>query len=84
MTNRKDAYADYKSYPDRGCEYAPSCLNCPFPKCKFEEPWGIIKAKRRTRNEEIRQRFKEGQSISDLVKAFGVSQRIVQRAVRDG
>lgn len=29
----------YSSYPDKGCEYAPSCLNCPFtPDCLFEVP----------------------------------------------
>ena len=27
-------------YEDRGCELFPSCLNCPFPDCIREEPWG--------------------------------------------
>lgn len=25
------------SYKDTGCEFAPSCLNCPFPDCIKDE-----------------------------------------------
>jgi hypothetical protein len=23
-------------YPDRGCELAPRCLECPLPRCRFD------------------------------------------------
>jgi hypothetical protein len=24
--------------PDTGCDASPSCLRCPLPRCKFDEP----------------------------------------------
>jgi len=40
--------------PDDGCEYSPSCLLCPLPVCKYDDPkkWGfqnlgIVQAKSR-------------------------------------
>jgi len=81
---RKDAYRDYNSYPDQGCKLYPSCLNCPLPKCILDESGRIARAEKRTRDEKIRQRFKDGESTADLAKVFGVSQRIIQRAVRGG
>ena len=79
---REDAYPSHKSSPDQGCEFAPSCLNCPFPKCVLDEPRGIASAKKRDRDEEILQRFLKGEGISDLVKAFGVCHATIYRAVK--
>ncbi len=75
---------------DSGCQqatnylgYQSSCLKCPFYKCILDELGiGVARAKKRIRNEEIWQRFKEGQSTSDLAKAFDVSSRTIQRIVR--
>ena len=25
-------------YRDEGCEVSPSCLKCPLPQCKYDEP----------------------------------------------
>lgn len=71
-------------YPDEGCEFSPSCLECPLPRCILDEPGTRRQLKKRNRNEQIIRRFKKGESISDLAKAFGISKRTIQRAVRDG
>jgi len=74
----------YEHHPDKGCEFAPSCLNCPFSKCKYDEPGiGIAKIMKRDRNAEIIKRFKNGESRSDLAIAFGLSYRVIQRIVKD-
>jgi len=26
------------TYQDTGCDLAPSCLNCPFPSCRYDFP----------------------------------------------
>lgn len=26
----------WEDYPDTGCDRAKSCLNCPFPQCKYD------------------------------------------------
>ena len=75
----------YKTHPDKGCRFAPSCLNCPFPKCKLDElGTGIIRAKKRNRNEEICRRFKQGESVKELTQAFKVSRRTIQRVITKG
>ena len=46
-----DLPPEYCSYEDEGCNNYPSCLNCPFPRCLYEEPHGrqqwIKKVRRR-------------------------------------
>jgi hypothetical protein len=33
-----DLPPEFCHYKDEGCEYAASCLACPFPQCLYEEP----------------------------------------------
>lgn len=73
----------YCYYPDKGCEFYPSCLTCPFVRCVFDESRiGVIKAKKKGRNEEIRERFYKGESILDLAIAFEVSIRTIRGVVK--
>ena len=30
----------YEAHPDTGCEFAPSCLSCLLPKCRYDMPDG--------------------------------------------
>ncbi len=84
-------FQDVESYRrnDSGCKSAThylshqsSCLKCPFRKCVYDEPmvrgW---RAKKRRRNEQIIQRFKEGKDTQSLAIAFDVSKRTIQRIV---
>jgi len=38
--NDLDLPPEYCHYRDEGCEFATSCLNCPFPQCLYDEPRG--------------------------------------------
>jgi hypothetical protein len=76
---RWDLLPEEFPYEDRGCELFPSCLNCPFPDCLKEEPWGkerFLKHRRARRMLELRQ---EGKSIKEIARTFEVSPRTVQR-----
>ena len=69
-------------YEDKGCELFPSCLNCPFPDCLKEEPWGkerFLKLRRAERMMELKQ---EGKNVKEIARIFGVSPRTVQRWLR--
>jgi hypothetical protein len=33
-----DAVPEFYPYEDTGCEMAASCLNCPLPRCKYDDP----------------------------------------------
>lgn len=66
-------------YADEGCELSTSCLNCPFPSCIEEEPWGkekFLKQRRAKRMMELKQ---EGKSVGEIARIFGISPRTVQR-----
>jgi AraC-like DNA-binding protein len=68
-------------YRDEGCEYAASCLACPFPQCLYDEPRGRQRWLKDLRNREIKRLFNGGWKISELAPLFGVSQRTIQRAL---
>ena len=36
----QDLPPEYCRYRDEGCEFADSCLNCPFPRCVYDQPGG--------------------------------------------
>jgi hypothetical protein len=80
----KDLPPEYCRYRDEGCEYASSCLACPFPQCIYDEPRGRQRWLKGLRNREINRLYKSGWKVKDLEELFGVSQRTIQRALKDG
>ena len=81
--NAPDLPPEYCHYRDEGCEYADSCLNCPFPKCLYDEPRGRQRWLKEMRNREISRLFSGGWGVSELAVLFGVSQRTIQRALKN-
>jgi transposase-like protein len=69
-------------YRDEGCELAPSCLNCPLPRCVEEEPRGRQKFLKRRRAEKMWQLKQQGKSAAEIAAIFQVSTRTVQRWLR--
>jgi DNA-binding transcriptional ArsR family regulator len=66
-------------YEDKGCELSPSCLDCPFPDCLEEEPWGKERFLKRRRAQRMLELKQEGKSIKEIARVFEVSPRTVQR-----
>ena len=80
--NEPDLLPEYRHYRDEGCEFADSCLSCPFPQCFYDEPHGKQRWRRALRNKEIKRRYAGGWKVDELAKLFGVSQRTIQRALK--
>lgn len=79
-----DLLPEYCQYKDEGCEFAVSCLDCPFPRCVYEQPGGKQCWLKKLRDREIARLFgREGKGVKELALMFGVSQRTVQRALRN-
>ena len=77
-----DLPPEYCRYQDDGCELADSCLNCPFPRCVYDQPRGRQRWLKNLRDKEIVRLFTtEGQGVKELALRFSVSQRTVQRAL---
>jgi AraC-like DNA-binding protein len=81
--DKKDLPPEFCHYRDEGCEYAESCLACPFPQCLYDEPRGRQRWLKNKRNKEIKKLYKRGWKISELAPLFGVSQRTIQRALKE-
>ncbi len=78
-----DLPPEHCRYQDDGCEFASSCLNCPFPQCIYEQPRGRQHWLKKLRAGEIKRLFAtEGRGLRELAIMFGVSQRTIQRALK--
>jgi AraC-like DNA-binding protein len=78
-----DLPPEYCHYRDDGCEFAGSCLNCPFPQCLYDKPRGRQRWLKELRNKEIARVFSSGGwGVKELALMFGISQRTVQRALK--
>jgi len=79
----RDLPPEYCRYQDGGCEFADSCLDCPFPKCIYDEPGGRQRWLKGLRDKEVARLFAtESKGVKELALMFGVSQRTVQRALK--
>ena len=65
---------------DEGCDLFPSCLNCPFPRCRYDEPRRRHMGKA-LRNEEMLRLYREGLKVERIAQRFGVSKRTVYRII---
>ncbi len=83
VDDKPDLLPEYCHYRDQGCEFADSCLNCPFPQCLYDEPRGKQRWLKELRNKEIARMFGGGDwGVKELASLFGLSQRTVQRALK--
>lgn len=79
-----DLLPEYYQYKDEGCDLADSCLNCPFLQCVYEQPGGRQRWLKNLRDREIARLFTgEGKGVKELALLFDVSQRTVQRALKN-
>ena len=66
--------------PDRGCDVAPKCLECPLPQCKHDDPLGYVRGLMQQRDalilEEMEQR---GLSVEEAAQVFGITVRTIFR-----
>jgi transcriptional regulator of acetoin/glycerol metabolism len=78
---REDALPEHTHYRDEGCDIYPSCLRCPLPRCRYDEPGGIRALLGAHRDRLIVDLRRQGMGIDELARRFGVSRRTVFRAL---
>ena len=81
----KPARDIFTSY-DLGCEYSTSCLTCPLPRCKHDEPHTGRRASNHVKDLERAQAFYEAlKTMNPLAaarftgKQYGINERTVHR-----
>lgn len=78
---RSDALPEYSDYRDTGCEVSPSCLSCPFVRCRYDTRDGVRGLRSIQRNIDIAKDYRSGVRINDIMSRCGVSRRTVFRVV---
>ncbi|MDP2949726.1 MAG: helix-turn-helix domain-containing protein [Chloroflexota bacterium] len=82
---RQDALPESTHYRDEGCDLYSSCLACPLPRCRYDEPGGARALLNLGRDREILHlRRRQGLAVETLARRYGVSRRTVFRILRKG
>ena len=82
---RVDALPEFTRYRDQGCDFHPSCLTCPLPRCRYDEPGGVRALLNLGRDREILHlRRRQGLAVDMLAQRYGVSRRTVFRILQRG
>ena len=82
---RTDALPENVVYRDTGCDLYPSCLRCPLPQCRYDDPGGAANMLRNGRDATImRLADRDGLPIDRLAEMFGLSRRTIFRVLRSG
>ncbi len=67
-------------YRDEGCSVSPSCLHCPLPWCKYDDPAAYHRELRLSRDREVMQvKREQGKTVPQLAQHFGLSERTIHR-----
>jgi hypothetical protein len=80
---RGDSLPERTGYQDDGCEIHPQCLTCPLPRCRYDEPGGLMGLLNGLRDREIAALRSRGVSIEEIANTFDVSRRTVFRVLTD-
>ena len=82
---RADALPELTRYRDEGCDFHRSCLSCPLPRCRYDEPGGVRALLNLGRDREILHlRRRQGLAVDMLAQRYGVSRRTVFRILQRG
>ena len=77
-----DGLPEQVHYADTGCEVSISCLICPLPRCKFDDPAWYQSYRREGRDLQLIGAHHEGLSVFQVAERFSVSPRTVHRALQ--
>lgn len=78
----EDSLPEEYPYRDEGCQLSPSCLSCPLPRCRYDEPESRRDPGKELRDRAIRNLHRSGIGAPELASRFGLSKRSVYRILK--
>ena len=79
----RDSRPEFVHYRDVGCEVSESCLQCPLPQCRYDDPGWLRRQIKEKRDRQVIEAHEgEGLAPSELAKRFGVSRRTIHRILK--
>ncbi len=77
-----DAVPEFYHYEDTGCEVSASCLNCPLPMCKYDDPVWFQRNRRLAKDFKVWAAIQqEDLSVEEAAERFEVTQRTIFRII---
>lgn len=74
--------SEYVPMNDTGCDVSPSCLSCPLPECKFENPaYTPHQSDKHRLYAGVYAARLAGETVNGLAERFGISSRTVSRII---
>lgn len=78
-----DTVPEFYHYEDTGCEVSPSCLNCPLPQCKYDDPLWFQRNRRLAQDlRMITTMRSEALTVEQAAERFSVTVRTIFRVLR--
>lgn len=78
-----DDPSEFYHYADTGCEASDSCLDCPLPQCKYDDPAWYHRNRRLTRDFRIIHVMQqESLTIEETAQRFAVTPRTIFRIMQ--
>ena len=78
-----DDVPEFYHYEDTGCEASASCLDCPLPRCRYDDPGWYQRNRRLARDFRIVGTMQqESLTIEETAERFGVTIRTVFRILQ--
>ena len=78
-----DDATEFYHYEDTGCEASDSCLNCPLPICRYDDPAWYQRNRRIARDFRILQAMEqESLTVDQTAERFGITVRTVFRILQ--
>ena len=78
-----DATPEFYHYEDTGCEISGSCLNCPLPQCKYDDPVWFQRNRRLARDFNVLTAMRgDNLTVEEAAERFSVTERTIFRILR--
>ncbi len=78
-----DATPEFYHYEDTGCEASESCLNCPLPQCKYDDPAWYQRNRRLAKDFQVKYTMEQERlTVEEAAERFSVTVRTIFRILR--
>ena len=82
-TTRSSGAPNSNYYKDEGCDISPSCLTCPLPQCKYDDPIWYQQYRRLAKDFEMWNTIRsESLTTDEAAERFSVTPRTIFRIIR--
>ena len=78
-----DAVPEFYHYEDTGCEVSASCLNCPLPQCKYDDPVWYQRNRRLARDFKVWSAIQQDDlTVDEAAERYSVTVRTIFRIMQ--